>query len=249
MKTFNDEVAKAQEYVLHNIVEARPGRKCVDGRYLPNQGRGMIARPGGDCGYVMALMAVNKKKKIGLTPEQCFNAVYKVVARGEGKFCMHTDHHCDPDDNTHVGLIGCGHLAKAATNTLCRDYDVDGDEVKRFVEYARNLAEIDRHIEIVKLKGEHAEEGVLVINSAQFTVHADDPKHNHMYFIYDEKRDHDFMKKLVSGLKIPGVTFDDMKKEADIQLQATLQNLAKGLPIYTVAFSGNKPQVSFLATV
>jgi len=41
----------------------------------------MIARPGGHCGYVMALLAINRKKNLGLTPEQCFNAVYKVVQK------------------------------------------------------------------------------------------------------------------------------------------------------------------------
>lgn len=249
MKSYDAKVVRVQEYVSRNVVRAMSGRKCVDGRYLPAQGRGMIARPGGDCGYVMALMAVNVKKKLGLTPEQCFNAVYKVVTRGKGKFGMHTDRHCDPDVQTHKGLIGCGHLAKAATDTLCHDYNVNGDEVKGFVEYARNIAEIEKDVEIVNLEGDHAEEGVLVIKSATYTISAGNPKSKQMYFIYDEKRDEAFMKKLVAALKIPAVTFADLKKESDMQLQATLHNLAKGLPVYTVSFTGTKPQVSFVGTV
>jgi len=76
-----------------------------------------------------------------------------------------------------------------------------------------------------------------------------DPKEHTMYFIYDRKRDEAFMKKLVEAMDIPGVTFEDMKKEADIQLQATLHNIAKGLPIYSVSYKNEEPQVSYLATV
>lgn len=244
-----EEFNQTQEYVQHNVVPANQGRKCVDGRYLPNQAAGMIARPGGDCGYVMALMAVNKKKKLGMSPEQCFNAVYKVLAHNHQKFCMHTDHHADPDEHTHKGLIGCGHLVKASTDKLCKDYDVEGKEVERFVEYARNLAEIEPAMEIVNLDGEHEEKGVLVINSDSYTVNADNPEMQRMYFIYDAQRDTSFMKKLVADLDIKGVTFEEMKEESDIQLNATLHNLAKGLPIYSVAFEGSHPQVAYVDTV
>lgn len=144
---------KTREYVGKNVVKARDGRKCVDGRYLPTQSSGMLARPGGDCGYVMALLAVNKKKNLGMTPEQCFNAVYKVVSRGQShNFCMHTDSHCDPDAHTHNGLIGCGHIAKASSETLCASYDLECQDVRRFVEYARNIADIEPKIELINLK-------------------------------------------------------------------------------------------------
>src|ERR1700683_2253513 len=73
------ELEETIAYVQKNTVRAREGRKCVDGRYPPDTARGMLARAGGDCGYVMALMAINQKKKLQLSPEQCFNAVYKVV--------------------------------------------------------------------------------------------------------------------------------------------------------------------------
>src|SRR5205814_1274014 len=100
---------------------------------LPSQATGMIARPGGDAGYVMALLALNRKKHLGLTPEQCFNAVYKAIAKQHGRFCMHTDHHVDPDSHTHHGLIGCGHLAKAATDELSKEYEVKSEDVARVV--------------------------------------------------------------------------------------------------------------------
>jgi hypothetical protein len=66
-----------------------------------------------------------------------------------------------------------------------------------------------------------------------------------MYFIYDQDRDIEFMKQLVSQMNLAGVTFADMKRESDLQLQATLHNLAKGLPLYVVSFSGRQPHVRF----
>jgi hypothetical protein len=242
-------IEQVDNYVEKNVVPAQEGRKCVDGRYLPNQATGMIARPGGDCGYVMALMAVNKRKGLGMTPEQCFNAVYKVLANHKDKFCMHTDHHADPDSHTHKGLIGCGHLVKASTEGLCDEYDVDGEDVKRFVEYARNLAEIEPSMEVVNLDGEHEEKGVLVIKDDKYTINADNPDMKQMYFIYDEQRDNAFMKNLVADLQIDGVTFEDMKDESDIQLQATLHNLAMGLPIYSVEFIGSEPKATYIGIV
>lgn len=245
------------EYVRHNVVPAQEGRKCVDGRYLPTQARGMIARPGGDCGYVMALMAVNRKKKLGLTPEQCFNAVYKVVAQGpHGSFCVHTDHQFDPasehdtvNHHLHQTVIGCGHLMKAASQRLRKPYDVTGKDVKRIVAYVRNIADISDAVQLINLDGNHAEEGVLVIKSDEHTINAHDPQMHRMFFIYDEKRDQEFMKYLVKEMDLPGVTYEDMKNESDKQLTATLHNLAKRLPVYTVDFDGKIPQISYVRNV
>lgn len=242
-------IEQVKKYLMKNVVSAREGRKCVDGRYLPTQAAGMLARPGGDCGYVMALLAVSKKKNLGLTPEQCFNAIYKVVTDHEGKFCMHTDHQVDPDEYTHHGLIGCGHLAKAATDGLCQEYDVESNDVKRVIEYSRNLAEIEPALEIVNLDGDHEEKGVLVIKSREYTVNADDPELKQMYFIYDEARDNAFMQTLVDALMIDNVTYADMKQESDIQLKATLHNLAKRLPIYMVEFIDLEPHVVYVGQV
>jgi hypothetical protein len=251
-----NELQDTINYVQNNTVLAREGRKCVDGRYPPDTARGMLARAGGDCGYVMALMAINRKKKLQLTPEQCFNAVYKVISQKmHGAFCIHTDHHADPENtdanqNMHQTLIGCGHLSKAASQwSIRRPYDLQGSDVKKIITYAKNLADISENVEMVNLDGEHAELGVLIIEDTDHTVNAMDPKEHTMYFIYDKKRDEAFMKRLVKDMAIPGVTFEDMKMEAEIQLQATLHNLAKGLPIYTVTYKKAAPQVSFLTMI
>lgn len=248
MSGLRQETEKIEAYINRSIVEAKVGRKCVDGRYLPDQATGMIARPGGDGGYVMALMAVSRKKKLGLTPEQCFNAVYKIVEKDSG-FCMHTDRQTDPGGPTHRGLIGCGHMAKAAMRQFGEDYDVNSADVEKVVNYARNLHEITHRVHIVNLTGDHKEQGVLIVNSDKYTVLADNPKLNQMYFIYDEQRDTMFIKHLVDELAFDDVTYDDMKAESDLQLHATLQILAANLPIYTVSFDGKTPQVLFAGRV
>lgn len=240
-------------YVQKNTVLAREGRKCVDGRYPPETAAGMLARPGGDCGYVMALLAINKKKKLGMTPEQCFNAVYKVICQKmHGAFCMHTDHHVDPEqeglnDKLHQTLIGCGHLAKATKQLIRAPYDVDNDDVKKIIAYAKNLSEVSDHVEMVNLDGDHKEQGVLLVEGSKYTVNACDD--NKQFFIYDKTRDDEFMEKIVEAMALPEVTIEDMKAESDVQLQATLHNLAKGLPLYKVTYNGKEPQVSYVSHI
>ncbi len=242
-------LAKIQEYASRNVVRASQGRKCVDGRYLPTQASGMIARPGGDMGYVMALLAVNKRKNLGLTPEKCFDEVYKAVIRENPHFYMHTDHHAESGHQTHKALIGCGHVVKAALQNLSEDYDLDGKDVERVVAYARKITDKTQAVEIVNLEGDHGEAGVLVIHSEQYSVNSQDPILGKMYFIYDAERDVRFLRNMVLEMAIQGVDYEEMKRESDLQLQATLHNLAKGLPIYNVNFRGKTPIVSFASFV
>lgn len=234
------------DFIVASMVPTQKGTKCVDGRYLPTQSAGMIARPGADGGYVMALEAVNRKKNLGLTPEQCFNAVFKAVNILNGKFYLHTDHHADPNPHTHHGLIGCGHLAKAGRKFFSWEYDIRSNDVREMVDYARNLSEVSTNIEMVNLAGKHQEKGVLIVHGDKYTVNADNPRLAQMYFIYDVDRDRTFMKQLVETMKIEGLTFKDMIREADFQLDATLQNLALGLPVFEVEFVNDQPNVSFI---
>jgi hypothetical protein len=240
---------EVEQFIKASMISVSTGTKCVDGRYLPSQAHGMLARPGADCGYVMALEAVNRNKNLGLTPEQCFNAVFKAVTKLNGTFYLHTDEHTDPNPHTHNGLIGCGHLAKAGRKFLSWEYDIRSNDVREIVQYARNLCEVSPQIEMINLRGQHEEKGVLLVHSATYTVLADNPKRHQMYFIYDVDRDRAFMKQLVETMKISGVTIRDMIRESDLQLDATLQNLAVGLPIFDVTFKGDKPQVTYVKQV
>jgi hypothetical protein len=102
---------------------------------------------------------------------------------------------------------------------------------------------------MVNLDGDHHEQGVLLIESTDYTVNAMDAAKKSMYFIYDKTRDEDFMRKLVKAMDLPGVTIEDMKEESDKQLEATLHLLAKGLPLYHVTYTYKTPNVSYLTTI
>ena len=71
----------ARAHVRRNAVAATLGRRCIDGRYLLSQGGGMLARPGADFGYLLALLAVNREKGLGLTADGCFEAVLAALTR------------------------------------------------------------------------------------------------------------------------------------------------------------------------
>ncbi|HZE86936.1 MAG TPA: hypothetical protein VE090_01895 [Methylomirabilota bacterium] len=242
-------LAEVEDYIRASMVPVHRGTKCVDGRYLPNQASGMLARPGADGGYVMVLEAVNRKKGLGLTPEQCFNAVFKAIQKLQGTFYLHTDQHVDPNDSAQHGLIGCGHLAKAARRGFSWEYDIRSKDVKKMVNYARNLSKISSGVEMINLEGEHREKGVFVVHSDRYTILADNPNLKQMYFIYDVDRDRAFMKQLVEEMNIEGVDLKDMSREADLQLDATLQNLAVGLPLYDVKFKGKEPQLTLVERI
>lgn len=240
-KSMKPDFSEIITYIKASIIKVRPGRKCVDGRYLPDQGTGMIARPGADCGYVMALDAINIKKKLGLSPEACFNIVYKAIIKSGDRFGMHTDDHTKGKN----GSIGCGHLSTACNKRKARKYDVKSVDMQHIISYACNISEISQGIDMVELHGGHQEQGVLIIHSDKYTVLADNPKLHKMFFIYDELRDRAFLKELVNTINMPAITFEDMKYELDMQLYATLRNLALGLPIYDITFRDDKPVVTF----
>lgn len=241
---------EARAFVDANVILARPGRKCVDGRYKPGQADGKIARPGGDWGYVEVLLALREEGVIDLSPEACIYAVLHAVKQIGDTFCMHTDHHADPTRAYHKNTsIGCGHIAKAAEPKNASLYVLSSEDVKKALLYTRELDAIDdKSIDMVRLRGEHKERGVLIINSEKYTVWSSD-KENVMYFIYDKTRDEAFMKKLVKTLAIEGLFYKDFKRVSDIQLQATLELLAAGKPMFEITFDDATSEVRFLGNV
>ncbi len=248
------ELEKTRRFVEQNTVPARKGRRCVDGRYdsTVDSNTGMISRPGGDFGYVMALMRVNTELNLGLSTQECFEAIYEVVTRDDDNFYMHTDHHADPltsDDheNTDHPLIGCGHASKATNEDLAPLFGVNAQDMRDLITFVKQASSEDEKIVIVNLPGDHDEKGVLSISSENLSVRSQNG--DTMYFLYDEKRDNDFMKDLVEKLDIDGLSFDGFKNAADSQLNAILELLAKGLPVYSVTGDSQNPHVTFTSTV
>jgi hypothetical protein len=244
---YEDEVQlqEAKNYVQRATVPAIEGRKCVDGRYQHDQQSGMLARPGGDFGYVMALLAVNNTLKLGLTPRECFEKVYRAVTSDQkGKFGMHTDQHANSEDGHKVKaigveptIIGCGHIAKACNEEFSEAYGLEPYELRELVDAARERLHEGGAIDMVTLAGDHAEKGVLIIDSQDSSVDPYDSEQKSMYFIYDRMRDEIFMKKLVETLALQGLTYESLKDAADKQLQTTLRILAPGAPMFVVDFT------------
>jgi hypothetical protein len=235
---------KVIDFVINNKVKARKGFICVDGRYKAGyETAGMLARPGGNFRGIMVLLAL--KKKLGLTVGQIVDRAVEAVEKMGISFNMHTDEHADPED---LFSIGCGHIAKAADPKTSKAYKVDPKDIKKALVYLRIKLEGKKYYQMIKLSGEHQEKGVLVITGTKYTVNHYDPKRG-MYFVFDQARDDVFLKQLYDNLHISKISFKEFKDYSDLQLQATLDNLAKGLPIYEVNADLSEPEVKFIGKV
>lgn len=226
---------EAADYARENFLPVYAGRKCVDGRYEAGQYSGAIARPGGDFGYVMALLAVNRDRNLGLTPEQCFAAVYDAVTQGDGRFSMHTDTHNEHDAKS----IGCGHIARALDERNSSLFGLNPQDVRAATNYAKQrFANHDERLDMTILSGGHEEAGVLVVTGTKNTINPYSHFGRRMYFIYDEARDEEFMRELVRKMGIQGLSLEDFREASQRQTTATLRLLA-----------GNKPMVRINADI
>ena len=103
-------------------------------------------------------------------------------------------------------------------------------------------------VTMVTLPGEHKEEGVLIVKNEEYTVNSHDDEH--MYFIYDKKRDDLFIKELVEKMTVSELVYENFQRVSTLQLGATLQALAKGLPIFEVTIDETQDiQVTNTGTV
>ena len=230
-------------YVSENTIPTQIGRKCVDGRYQDDENTGMIARAGGDLGYVMALLSLSENKDLGLSPVDCFEKVNTVLKEMGEIFYAHSDEHAVHGST----IIGCGHASKPTTADLATKYSVNASGMATLVEYVKSLAQKDSQVKIMVLPGDHKEEGVLVVTGTKMTVRPQDGEH--MFFMYDKTRDDAFMEQLVGKMELESVTFEEFRKISDLQLGATLELLAKGMPIYEVNVDGESPSVILQGTV
>lgn len=247
----DQELEKAKGHVERNRVPARNVRGCVDGRY--EEDSGMLARPGGDFGYVMALLTLNRVRNWGLTSEQIFDIVYDSVTtdtEDSGTFYMHTDEHAE---GGHGPLIGCGHVALAISSEHVNRYEVGAEELIPAVERARFLYKNGDRVKIVNLKGKHKEAGVLVVTSREYTVNPYDAETGSMYFVYDKTRDEEFIRDVLlprvndklAKIRVEGPSYEEFKDVADRQMDLTLRILAEGKRVFLVDVDSEKPQVEF----
>lgn len=240
--------AEVLDFVIKNKVRAKRGFICVDGRYAPGKYSGMLARPGGNFRGIMVLLALRKRLKltVGQIVDQAVNAVEAMGI----PFSMHTDTH-HHEDEANLGDIGCGHIGKAEDPKSAPDYKVDPVDVHNALIYLRIKLEGKRYYELQELNGDHKEKGTLIITGTKYTVNHWDKKTGEMYFVFDKARDDLYTQQLYENFKFrfPRLTFKEFKQLADIQLDATLKHLAKGMPIYEVNLDGKEPQVKFVGKV
>jgi hypothetical protein len=215
------------EFINDNIVPVKTGRKCFSGRYNSPDYSGMISRPGADFGYVMAMLGYNSEQKLGFTVNDCVMAVYNAIKDLDGHFYIHTD---DTHNDTLPYSIGCSHAFNPTTESVATTYDLPAQDVQEALLLLKNSPDMD--ITGVTLSGNHDEEGVLIVKSEEFSVNTQDE--NHMYYVYDKKRDDLFIKLLVEKITLTDLVYENFQRVATLQLGATLQMEAKGLPIFEV---------------
>jgi hypothetical protein len=224
------DINTVKTYAQKNLVSPKKGRRCVDGRYTKGDYSGMIARPGADGGYVAILHALELAEKHPLTTDELVHKVHDSLNSIGEQFFAHTDHHADHLVHTHN--IGCGHLARPTNPDHAEGYSVDPENMKEIVKDIKALAH-EGTIHMVTLEGDHKEEGVLVVTDPTMAVDSYDGEHQ--FFVYDQTRDQDFIKDvLLPGLNLP-FTYDEFWEISQQQTSATLQLLAKGLPIYLIS--------------
>lgn len=253
MEITSEELTRVSKYVGDNTVSAMPGRKCVDGRYGTIDS-GMIATPGGDLGDVMVLMALSHQLQLGLSMEQCFNAVYDAAVAEQRKFNFHTDQHSEHDNQDTDSAdkkIGCGHAAKPTNQALAALYGLDAIEMQSLVNYALIRAQHDQNINQASLPGDHEEAGVLINNGISGSVNPNNGSDHdlQMYFVYDAKRYLQYVEKLIPRLNTTKVTVENWMVMHNRQLDATLRNLAAGKPKFVFNADNIMPEVTFAGRV
>ena len=256
------EFAAAERHARETVFPVAAGRRCIDSRYEPGQGSGMIARPGADFGYVMALLAVNHAMRLGLTPARVVDAVWDAVANEGDRFRIHTDWLAPwPTGGAQRSqlsgsgppAIGCRHIAAAADPARAAAYFLPShpapaaDVVTALARVAER-ALVDGGLDVVTLREHRDERGVLVVVGTRRTVQPSTPRA--AYYVYDQARDEAFMARtLVPRLGIPGLGPEELAATASRQLGASLRLVAPGRPVFLVDVDGVVPEVVYAGQV
>lgn len=230
---------KVIQHIQNNLVLSTDESSiCVDGGYTKEQASGELARPGGDLGLSMLLLA------LGFSPQEAFDLVLNFRLSRNQKYGWHTDTH-----EGHHGLeIGCGHCNASILNA--QYYGVSPQIVKELLviirKYQKNHSEKMRFI---TLDREHQEEGIFVVNTPQITLQPWDQENHSQFFVYDQARDQQLIKDLwqfinqkesqsAEQLRVgnKNYTFKDFQKLVDQHTMVTLALLAssQGKPMYEV---------------
>lgn len=245
------------DHVQRNLVIATNlSSICVDGGYQPNEAMGELARAGADLGISMGLM------KMGLPPEEAFLTVYNYRVDNNQKYGWHSDTHVDPveDGRKHHGsgpIVGCGHCN--AAHEYAERYGISPESIEELLAIVKNYqADYPQHMRYINLERDHAEQGILVVQSEEISVLPWDLENQSQFFVYDATRDEVLLKQIAERacerlkVKNPDTTselaFDELKKIVKEQTNATLGLLqsSKGKPMYSVTYEQDKVAIDLI---
>ena len=217
----------ARSFVEKNMIPAHNSRCCIDGRY-PHGDVPACARPGGDPGYFMEILAGLRKIGFNLNSQNAQAVLDTIIDTlgGPTKIDWHTDEH----SNGVAG--GCKHIANARNNP--NDYGLTGGDAELIEQTLLRLKSQGGN-EIV-LKGEHKERAVLILNSRDLSINHQGEDGDQV-FVYHKAIDQEQRDILVQAVSARfGLDNAELLEATNTasanQLEATADVVAKNLPRY-----------------
>lgn len=235
MKKKTLSLSKIEKLVKKNRYKTNDDNKfkarCIDGRYIGNN-LPPLARPGGDAGSLMEMLAINDTLSLGLKNAEVANRLVAIVG-GYERFHFHTDMHHP------TKIIGCGHIKEVLQNHT--SYGLTIVSVTFLQDFLNTITEKGASITI--LNGDHTEGALLIVKGEDWSVEPDNK-----IFVYHKTLD-DQRRKLIAHQMIQYIDpklqveeeylYDMLSQISDNQRMETVKRLAEGLPIYEVVFEKN----------
>lgn len=242
--------------------------RCIDGRYeIKTNGQSdrqekktkflePLAKPGADLGDLMMVFSANFQYHLGLKREEIFQAFLKTID-GWQNFRFHTDNHflnpkiksLNPSgiSNSQAPInnfFGCGHFREVVKDPEA--YGLINQDIEAIYQFIKQGLANKTQLEI--LRGDHKENGVLIVKSDNFSVapQAVIGEELFMIFVYHKSLDDKRRKKLVKNIILTvgsNNSFDEdylyqsFSQVADDHFLETINRLAPDLPVYEVIFN------------
>lgn len=250
MERFIIDKSQVHELVAQNRYEVDPKAKflsrCIDGRYQNEENLPPLAIPGADLGELGIILATANSFGNEIDQEKTLSTLLKVLGGAEN-FHFHSDHHADPKTPS----AGCGHWREIKADG--KSYNLEKSQIDFM---AKSLAKLKKQgaLEVV-LEGSHNEAAVLQATGnfsiyPRFFLQTPEGRREVEVFVYQATLVNERHRALAGALLksgalklYPGLNEENLyyalSEETENQLFETARRLAKGLPIYKVAFKDN----------
>lgn len=242
-----------EAFVNHNkiaIMETNIRSRCVDGRYneYSDEEFPMIAKPGASSDDVIAAFGALNLLSKSLPHQTVLNAVIEVEG-GLDKFIFHTDHHTESQEGGYG--MGCGHMKKAWLDP--KTYAVTRGQIDYL--FTRLPELLQQSAKQVVLQGDHAESAVVIVESEYFGLKPMRKINDEVQqvFVYHKTLHERQLNLLACNLQAALAETGEVVEESTIrqaldqvcalQMDATLTDLAKGLPVFSVKMTLDHTQI------